>query len=86
MSQYEKTTTIYYTLRVYSTLPFSLKKIGDPYRTKQEITSEWKGANAGGCGNYRDTYPKNPRYQFTINEQSHMLVEMKGPQAVPDRF
>ncbi len=79
VSQYEKSTTIYYTIRVYSTLPFALRKIGDPYKHRQEVTGAWKGASAGGCGNYKDTYPNNPRYQFTVKESSHVLVEMKGP-------
>ena len=79
ISQYEKSATIYYTLRVYSTLPFSLGRIQDPYRSKQEITGAWKGKTAGGCGNYRDTYPNNPRYQFAIERDIHLLIEVKGP-------
>jgi calpain-7 len=79
VSQYEKSTTIFYTLRVYSTLPFSLKKISDPYKTEQKMTGAWKEASAGGCQNYKDTYVNNPRYQFTVSEASHVLVEMKGP-------
>lgn len=79
VSQYEKSTTIHYTLRVYSTLPFTLRPIGDPYKYKREVTGQWKGANAGGCGNNRDTYQNNPRFQFTVDSDSHVLVEMKGP-------
>lgn len=39
VSQYEKTATIYYTLRAYATCPFSLTKIGDPYRYTKEVSS-----------------------------------------------
>ncbi len=80
VSQYEKTATIYFTLRVYSTLPFVLRKIGNPYKYKKELTGHWTKDNAGGCGNYRDTYPTNPRFQIRVDsDKSHLLVELKGP-------
>ena len=78
VSQYEKSATIYYTLRVYCTIPFVLKKITDPYKHTQKITDAWKGKNAGGCANY-STYSVNPRYQFTVDKDAHILVELKGP-------
>ena len=39
VSQYEKSTTIHFTLRIYSTLPFTLKRIGDPFKYEQKITT-----------------------------------------------
>ena len=54
-------------------------RIQDPYKSKQEITGSWKGKTAGGCGNYRDTYPNNPRYQFAVDRDTHILIELKGP-------
>lgn len=80
VSQYEKSTTIFFTLRVYSTLPFKLRRIVDPYRFVKDITKDsWTEATAGGCANYRDTYPKNPRYQLILDVDSHVLIELKGP-------
>jgi calpain-7 len=35
VSQYEKMNTIFYTLRAYSTNPFTLKKIGSPLEHKK---------------------------------------------------
>lgn len=64
---------------MYSTLQFNLKRIHDPYKSKQEITGSWKGKSAGGCGNYRDTYQHNPRYQFGVQHETQMLIELKGP-------
>ena len=64
---------------MYSTLQFNLKRIHDPYKSKQEITGSWKGKSAGGCGNYRDTYQHNPRYQFGVQHEAQMLIELKGP-------
>jgi hypothetical protein len=42
VSQYEKSNTIHYTLRVYSSVEFSLKQIMEPYNPKyeQKVTTE----------------------------------------------
>nr|CAH7759709.1 unnamed protein product [Callosobruchus chinensis] len=37
VSQHEKSTTIYYTLRAYATCPFTLTKIVDPYRYEKQV-------------------------------------------------
>lgn len=37
ISQYEKNNTIHYTLRVYSTAPFVLRKIIDPYKVEKQV-------------------------------------------------
>lgn len=37
VSQYEKSTTIYYTLRAYATCPFTLTKIVDPYTQEKQV-------------------------------------------------
>lgn len=39
ISQYEKSKTINYSLRVYSTCPFELKKITQPYKHKDEVST-----------------------------------------------
>ncbi len=79
VSQYEKSATINFSLRVFSTLPFKLGKIGDPYKYKREITDgAWKGKTAGGCANNRDTYQNNPRYQFSTETDCQILVELKA--------
>jgi len=81
VSQYEKCNTINYSLRVFSTCPFELKKIVMPYKYKEEVTNgSWKGVSAGGCGNHPLSYINNPRYQFTLNAAStELLIELKGP-------
>ncbi|VDQ00447.1 unnamed protein product [Trichobilharzia regenti] len=38
ISQYEKSNTIFYTLRVYSTAPFKLSKIIDPYTVSKQVS------------------------------------------------
>ncbi|XP_033225588.1 calpain-7-like [Belonocnema kinseyi] len=83
VSQYEKTNTIYYTLRAYGTCPFKLRKIAEPYKYEKEMTDgQWKGITAGGCGNHPATYQNNPRYQLIL-ESSHnnncLLIILKGP-------
>ena len=83
MSQYEKSTTIYYTLRAYSTAKFSLNKIVDPYDRKEKVTGEWTKETAGGCGNNRDSYQRNPVYQLKVDgvnsETNQILIDLKGP-------
>ena len=37
VSQYEKSHTIYYTLRAYGTSPFTLRKISEPYKFEKEV-------------------------------------------------
>ena len=39
----------------------------------------WKGLTAGGCGNNPRTYPNNPKYQFTLEKPSDLLIDLKGP-------
>jgi len=79
VSQYEKSTTIYFTLRVYSTIPFDLKKIPNPYKLTKTITSQWSKETAGGCANYKETHAKNPKFQFTTDTPNQLLIELKAP-------
>ncbi|KAK4472053.1 hypothetical protein MN116_005427 [Schistosoma mekongi] len=82
ISQYEKSITIYYTLRVYSTAPFTLSKIIDPYTVSKQITGEWKGPNAGGCLNDKESYSTNPRFQLNVPNNdcdNQLLIELRGP-------
>ncbi|VEN34558.1 unnamed protein product [Callosobruchus maculatus] len=82
VSQHEKSTTIYYTLRAYATCPFTLTKIVDPYRYEKQVTGQWEGVSAGGCPNHPMTYPYNPKYKLEIDSSSNnnqLLVELKGP-------
>lgn len=81
VSQYEKTTTIYYTLRAYSRSPFEFKAIPCKFVGKQRINGEWKGPRAGGCQNHQATYRNNPRYSLKIGpkEQNNLVIELRGP-------
>ncbi|XP_022235929.1 calpain-7-like [Limulus polyphemus] len=75
--------TIHYTLRAYSSLPFLLNKISNPFKFKQEIKNgEWTEATAGGCGNHPLTYQINPVYQISLqsaSDENQLLVDLKGP-------
>ncbi|CAH1395446.1 unnamed protein product [Nezara viridula] len=79
LSQYEKSVTIYYTLRAYATCPFSLEKITDPFRHIKKIDGEWRGISAGGCANNHLTYSNNPRYRLNIVSYSHLCIDLKAP-------
>lgn len=81
VSQYEKSKTIYYTLRAYATCPFTLTKL-EPYPYKKMLKGEWSGRTAGGCENHRATYPNNPKFIITVPDARslcNMVVELKGP-------
>ena len=40
VSQYEKTSTIYFTVKAFSTLPFSLAKLPTVWRHQQEVSRQ----------------------------------------------
>lgn len=48
-----------------------------------QVTGQWKGITAGGCGNH-PTYINNPRYQVVLesaNNNNYFLIILKGPRA-----
>ena len=81
VSQYEKTATIYYTLRAYCRDPFELKKLGDNYVGKETVTGEWAGPSAGGCQNHMMTYKNNPKYCVKLGpkDNAELVIELRGP-------
>ncbi|XP_022109312.1 calpain-7-like isoform X2 [Acanthaster planci] len=82
VSQFEKSNTIRYSLRVYSTCEFKLSKMPEPYTNTKQITGEWKGKTAGGCANNRATFTNNPIYQVTLQEKTKgnfFMIDLKGP-------
>ncbi|XP_065483361.1 calpain-7 isoform X3 [Caloenas nicobarica] len=44
-----------------------------------QVNGQWKGLSAGGCGNFRDTYKNNPIYQFQLDKNGPLLIELRGP-------
>lgn len=86
ISQFEKSTTIFYSLRAYGSQPFTLTKIKDHFEHRQKVTGEWTNETAGGCGNNRSTYHLNPVYQLEVqgaNEvENRVLIDLKGPKYV----
>lgn len=80
MSQYEKTATIYYTLRAYCRDPFELKKLDGANVGQQSINGEWKGPNAGGCQNH-STYRNNSKYSIQLGPKDvgNLVIELRGP-------
>jgi len=79
VSQYEKTTTIHYTLRVYSSAPFKMGEIANSFKFKKKLTGEWRGVSAGGCANHPDTYVNNPCYRVELKQDGKLLIDLKGP-------
>ena len=79
VSQFEKTSTIYFTVKAFSTLPFKLDKIKTNWRHKEDVTGKWTSVTSGGCGNYRDTWPNNPRYKLELDSSGLVHIQLKGP-------
>ncbi|GIY99462.1 calpain-7 [Caerostris extrusa] len=93
VSQYEKSHTIYYTLRAYATCPFTLSSIPNLYKYKHEAffllfyiyidkNGEWTNELSGGCANNPQTHQNNPVYQVALqspSDDNQILVDLKGP-------
>ena len=41
-----------------------------------QVTGQWKGVQAGGCANHRETWPNNPKYQLVLDSPSHLQVTL----------
>ena len=76
VSQYEKSTTIRYTIEAFSTAALSLQPIPTAYPPSMEnkIVSSWTAETAGGCPNDRTSFESNPKYSFTVCNQSIIVV------------
>ncbi|XP_064907736.1 calpain-7 isoform X4 [Columba livia] len=68
-----------FTIQVYSLCKFTFSKIPTPYTISKRVNGQWKGLSAGGCGNFRDTYKNNPIYQFQLDKNGPLLIELRGP-------
>lgn len=85
ISQYEKSNTILYSLRAFSTSPFSLRKIPNIYKHKEvEKGGSWSRETAGGCRNHPETFHNNPAYQLVFTgsskeEDNEVMIELRGP-------
>ncbi|XP_074695948.1 calpain-7 isoform X5 [Strix aluco] len=66
-------------IQVYSLCKFTFSKIPTPYTISKRVNGQWKGHSAGGCGNFRDTYKNNPIYQFQLDKNGPLLIELRGP-------
>lgn len=84
MSQYEKTATIYYTLRAYCRDPFELQPMTSTFAVQRELAGEWTSTTAGGSGNHPATYARNPRYALRLNETAAtVVIELRAPKVYP---
>ncbi|XP_020604869.1 calpain-7-like [Orbicella faveolata] len=83
VSQYEKTNTIHYTIKVFSSTEFRLSPVPVPYTVEKQVSGEWRGSLAGGCPNY-STHSNNPVYRLKLETSSpsktaEVLLKLRGP-------
>ncbi|KAH9094132.1 hypothetical protein Ae201684P_016746 [Aphanomyces euteiches] len=83
-SQYEKFSSLDYTLSVFSTdEPFELTNAPDPPPHRINLVDEWSASTAGGCPRY-STFLTNPQYQLVVQEQiSVILLTLEAPISFP---
>lgn len=81
VSQYEKTATIYYTLRAFCRDHFELKPLTRVYYQTHQVQGEWNQQTSGGCQNHPESYKNNPKYRITLGpkENSNLVCELRGP-------
>lgn len=82
VSQYEKTATIYYTLRAYCRSAFELRPLAAAWATQLQLAGEWTAQTAGGCQNHPATYGRNPRYALRLPDTAaaaQVVIELRAP-------
>ena len=74
ISQYEKNNTIHYTLRVYSTAPFSLTKVSEPYVDKysKRVTSPFIITISSSIKYYNGSNNDNVNINININNNNRV--------------
>lgn len=77
ISQYEKSKTIHYTLRVYSSCKFKIGEIVNNCKHRQKIVGEWKGITAGGCANH-STAINNPCFRCELKQEGKLIIDLKA--------
>ena len=89
VSQYEKTSTISYSIRVFSTQNFKIGTIAHHFPYEYKLTGEWSVAQAGGCPNY-STHKNNPTFVLTIDphdsSQTECFVKLEAPKVYYSGF
>ena len=65
VSQYEKLHTIFYSLKIYSTVKFNMSPVPDLYSSKRRLTLSWTKTTAGGSSN-NSTYESNPKIPLEL--------------------
>ena len=67
---------IYYTLKVYATVPFSLEPVRVSYTHRQKVSGKWAGPTAGGC-RMHSTYLNNPKYRLVLDPVAAAMVKVQ---------
>ncbi|KAI1729476.1 calpain family cysteine protease domain-containing protein [Ditylenchus destructor] len=83
VAQYEKSNTIHYTLRIYSSAAIKCGSIKVPYKKTKKEAGEWRGQTAAGCGSDgTGSYLNNPLYHIMLEDGSDdnsILIDLRGP-------
>ncbi|OZJ03292.1 hypothetical protein BZG36_02273 [Bifiguratus adelaidae] len=83
VSQHEKSRTLNFSLRAFSTSKFKLGEVPRKYIYEQKIAGQWTELTAGG-NTTNATFTNNPEWKLTIPEssaQADVLLMLEAPRA-----
>ena len=82
VAQYEKTTNISYSIRIFSTENFKIGQIAYHYPYEYKMNGEWTEKQSGGCPNY-STHKNNPTFTLTIDphdvSETEVFIKLEAP-------
>ncbi|KDO20424.1 hypothetical protein SPRG_14362 [Saprolegnia parasitica CBS 223.65] len=83
-SQYEKLTSLDYTISVFSTdEPFEFTAAPAPPLHKHTLRDQWTGTTAGGCPKY-GSFLHNPQYQVVVTDTlTDVVITLEAPVQYP---
>ena len=78
VSQYERVNAINFTLNVYGTAPFAVKKPGLKWPNEVRIKGRWTASTAGGSCNSPASFAINPQYLVTLHGPSRVRLKIES--------
>lgn len=92
ISQHEKSTNLYFTLKVYASADFKIFEMPNPYHGRKEksFEGEWTSRTAGGSTNNPEMHDLNPKWAIKIgsgtelaNTKAKLRIQLSAPKQFP---
>jgi hypothetical protein len=77
VSQHDKANTIRFTLKAFSSVPFKMAPVADPYTRHKEVRvdTKWTPQNCGGSTNSPATHEKNPKWLIRVEKVGVLVLK-----------